>query len=85
MSHSAERCGDCGCHRGQLHEFFCTKERCPFCEGQLASCDCIHSVLALTPAESAAVGEYVDDFVEPLKSIVARWKAALEDEGRVPF
>jgi len=28
--------------RVPLHVLFCTKERCPFCEGQPASCGCIH-------------------------------------------
>lgn len=80
-----DACGDCGCARGELHELFWTKERCPFCEGQLASCECIHSALGLSEEESKAVDEYVDDWVEPLKSIMARWKAALDAEARVPW
>lgn len=34
------RCGDCGVKEGQLHEFGCDMEVCPFCGGQLISCDC---------------------------------------------
>ncbi len=78
-------CRDCQCAEGELHEIFCTKELCPFCYGQLASCSCIHTVLELTPEETKVVDEYVDDFKEPLKSIVARWKAALETKGRIRF
>jgi hypothetical protein len=63
----------------------CTRERCPFCEAQLGACECIHFVLELTEEESRVVGEYVDDHVEPLKSIVARWREAVEAEGRIPF
>ena len=78
-------CADCGTAYGKLHDYFCSKELCPFCHGQLASCGCIHTVLKLTPEETDAVDEYVDDFVEPLKSIVARWKQALEKKGRIPL
>jgi hypothetical protein len=80
-----DACGDCGCGRGEFHELFCTKERCPFCEGQLASCECIHSVIGLSEEESKAVDEYVDDWAEPLKSIMARWKSALDAERRIPW
>ena len=34
------KCGDCGCHEGQLHEYGCDQERCPHCGGQLISCEC---------------------------------------------
>ncbi len=78
-------CRDCRCQEGELHELFCTKELCPFCHTQLVSCRCIHTVLGLTPEESRAVDEYVDDFQEPLKSIVDRWKRALVAKGRIPF
>jgi hypothetical protein len=51
----------------------------------LASCECIHQVLALTEEESSIVSKGIDDSTEPLKGIVARWKAALNAEGRVPW
>lgn len=78
-------CGDCGCAPGELHEMFCTKERCPFCGSQLVSCACMSTVLKLTPEEQTAVDEYIDDEVEPLKSINSRWVEALKAKGRVPF
>ena len=82
---SRRLCRDCRCEEGELHESFCTKELCPFCHRQLVSCRCIHTVLELSPEESKAVDEYVDDFQEPLKSIVARWGKALEEKGRIPL
>lgn len=79
------KCRDCGAAEGRLHAPFCTKERCPFCWGQLAGCSCIHEVLSLTPEESLAVDEGIDDTKEPLRTILDRWKAALRKKGRVPY
>jgi hypothetical protein len=80
-----KKCADCGCFERELHEIFCTKERCPFCHGQLASCACISTVLKLSTEEQIAVDEYIDDSTEPLKGIMERWIEALNTEGRVPF
>lgn len=78
-------CPECGASPNQLHEPFCLKECCPFCDGQLCTCDCIFDVLKLSERERVAVEEYVDDTIEPLKTICERWFAALEDKGRVPW
>lgn len=78
-------CPDCGAGTGELHEPFCLKERCPFCGGQLACCGCIFTVLQLNAEEREVVEAYEDDSVEPLRSLCARWRAALEAAGRVPF
>lgn len=64
---------------------FCTKEQCPFCMGQLVSCECISKVLALNPKEQEALDEYIDDSVDPLKSINERWVKALSKKGRLPY
>jgi hypothetical protein len=80
-----QRCPDCGTGCGKLHERFCTKERCPFCGGQLVSCGCVVSVLKLSAAEREAVEEYIDDSVEPLLGVTKRWVGELEAKGRVPF
>ena len=79
------RCPDCETVWGELHERFCTKELCPFCGGQLASCECIFAVLQLTDAEREVVEEYIDDSEQPLQGINERWVAALEAKGRIPF
>ena len=85
LSEWNRRCDDCEAEDGDLHELFCTRERCPFCKNQLISCDCLPEVLKLNEEERRAVDEYVDDSVEPLKSIMAKWKSALNEKGRVPF
>ncbi len=74
----------CGARAGGLHDWFCSKELCPYCQGQLASCSCIETVLALTPKEIVAVREYVDDTVEPLQSVIKRWREALDKKVASP-
>jgi hypothetical protein len=78
-------CPDCDTPTGQLHEMFCSKERCPFCGRQLVTCGCISTVLNLTEDEQAAVDDYEDDQSEPLAGIIERWRVALAAKGRVPF
>ena len=85
MTELPPNCHDCGAGIGALHDRFCSVERCPFCSGQLSSCECIYTVLELSDAECDIVGDYEDDSVDPLKSIVSRWVSALDDAGRVPY
>ena len=33
-------CHDCSAKEGELHQYGCDMERCPFCGGQLISCGC---------------------------------------------
>ena len=67
---------------GEVPPAFCTQECCPFC-GQVAVCDCIITMLNLNDDERRAVEEYADDDVEPLKSIMRRWKEAWVKKGRI--
>ena len=85
MATNRPSCPDCETPEGELHALFCTKERCPFCGAQLASCGCIYDVLALTEEERKSVEEYIDDSVEPLCGVMARWEEALNRKGRVPY
>jgi ankyrin repeat protein len=83
--HLIKTCPDCGVRNGELHDLFCLKERCPFCGGQLASCDCIRNVLKLSEEEGRALDEYIDDSVPPLSNVMRRWREALDKKGREPF
>lgn len=85
LSDWEKTCPDCGAEDGRLHDLFCTKEQCPFCRGQLMSCDCMEDVLGLGKEERQVVEEYINDSVEPLQGIMSRWKAALNEKGRIPF
>jgi hypothetical protein len=80
-----EACPSCGSPVGQLHEPFCDRELCPFCGDFITTCDCIFEALSLTPEEREAVENFEDDSVGPLRGICARWKAAVEAKGRIPY
>lgn len=42
-----QTCSDCGVCEGEIHEYGCDGERCPFCGGQLITCDCAYDKLGL--------------------------------------
>jgi hypothetical protein len=82
-------CASCDVEEGQLHELFCEYERCPFCGGQLASCECSYEKLGLldrskfTEATSFLPPEiYEHGLPEDLED---KWCELLESKGRVPF
>jgi hypothetical protein len=53
-----ERCGDCHALEGQYHELGCDLERCPFCGGQLISCDCCYEILNIDGSPGTRVDEF---------------------------
>ena len=75
-----ERCGDCQALEGEYHELGCDLERCPFCGGQLISCDCCYEILNIDGSPGTRVYEFG---ITPEQR--KQWERALNDKGRVPF
>jgi len=58
MVSKRERCGDCHALEGEYHELGCDLERCPFCGGQLISCDCCYEILNIDGSPGTRVYEF---------------------------
>lgn len=67
-----EICHDCGIRQGHIHQFGCDVERCPFCGGQLISCDCMSKLLNIQGDTHTSGHE--DAFLD-----------LLNEKGRVPY
>lgn len=82
-------CHDCGAKEGQIHEYGCDMERCPFCGGQLISCDCCYEKLGIKnklkyTEETCFLPEEV--YNNGLSdSQWDEWTKILEKKGRVPY
>lgn len=80
---------DCGAVEGQLHEFGCDMERCPFCGGQLVSCFCLYRHLGIedkqkyTSATSYLPSEIYENGVTDEQW--AAWYTLCEKRGRFPY
>jgi hypothetical protein len=81
-------CGDCGVAEGQVHDFGCDTERCPFCTGQLLSCHCVYEKLGLFDASLPAETEHLPQEIYEngiSKAQQQEWLRILDTHGRVPF
>jgi hypothetical protein len=83
------KCGECGAREGQLHSPGCEMERCPFCGGQLISCDCIYEMLGIVDKERWTEAT---DFLPPevyQKGVSNQqwwqWIDICEQKGRWPY
>jgi hypothetical protein len=86
---SLAACSSCDVNEGQRHELFCEYEHCPFCGGQLASCDCSYENLGLRDESKFTVKTsflpaeiYENGLPEELEN---KWCKILDEKGRVPF
>ncbi|KKN07683.1 hypothetical protein LCGC14_1064560 [marine sediment metagenome] len=73
-------CHDCGAEEGQLHEFGCDMETCPFCGNQLISCECCYNILKIDASEGSWA--YSHGLTE---SQDKQWECILEGKGRIPY
>ena len=64
-------CPACYCLEGELHEFGCPVEVCPWCDGQLTNCDCRFQQLGVSEIHSE---RQLDTFQQLAKK-----------KGRIPF
>jgi len=80
MTTEANTCRDCGIREGQTHHLGCDTEQCPFCGGQLISCDCCYEQLGLDPRPGTRL------YKEGLSHQQAeKWERLLEERGRIPY
>jgi hypothetical protein len=84
-----KRCGDCYCKEGELHIAGCDNERCPFCGGQLISCDCVYKILNIQDFTKYTEETYYlsPNIYEngPTQEQNKEWKKILDMKGRIPY
>jgi Zn-finger nucleic acid-binding protein len=75
-----KKCHDCGIIEGQIHEYGCDMEMCPFCGGQLIVCGCSYKILNIDVSEdSYAFENGLTDEQE------IQWLQILTQKGRIPY
>jgi len=86
----AARCHDCGCLEGELHQRGCDMERCPWCGGQLITCDCRYKLLGYRifriPNEHPTSGLPKSVYEHGLPADQAEeFERMLARKGRIPY
>lgn len=87
MKDEIKTCHDCGAKEGQIHEYGCDMEDCPFCGGQLLSCDCSYTNLGFViddnlPFSGLPENIYNEGLTDELWD---KWVIILEKKGRIPY
>lgn len=79
-SSKPDRCGDCDVTEGHYHEPGRERETCPFCRGQLFSCDCCYIQLGIDI--SPGTWAYSHGLT---KAQGRKWDKVLRAKGLIPF
>ena len=83
-----KKCHDCGVEEGKLHVFHCDIERCPFCERQLLTCNCVYEKLKIIDyfnypdTNGIPPSIYTNGLTEEQ---LHKWKAMCDNKGRIPY
>lgn len=82
-------CFECGVKEGQYHQPGCFNEKCPFCGGQLVSCDCCYKHLKLIDKKKYTAAT---DFLSPsiyknglTRAQGMKWDKILKKKGLIPY
>ncbi len=73
-------CHDCHAKEGEYHLPGCDMERCPFCGGQLISCNCCYNMLGIDASEGTWA--WKNGLTSEQES---KWEEMLETKGRIPW
>lgn len=82
-----DTCHDCGAKEGEIHQRGCDMEKCPFCGGQLISCNCRYTKLGMNydhdlPYSGLPPEVYKKGLPDDLDE---KWEEILKEKGRVPY
>lgn len=73
-------CHDCDVKEGQIHQFGCDMERCPFCGNQLITCGCVYKKLNIDV--SVGTWTYKHGLTKKQRN---KWLQIITKKGRVPY
>lgn len=81
------KCHDCDTEEGNLHIPGCDMERCPFCLGQLISCNCRYKILTNIKFNDKFpfLKEKDSLLIKNFDTINILWELMLEFKGRIPY
>ncbi len=82
-------CHDCFVSEGQIHNYGCDMERCPFCGHQLIFCHCCYEKLNLIDRQKYDIttGYLSPDIYSKglSENLEATWIKTLNSQGRIPY
>lgn len=75
-----QKCRDCNAREGEFHKPGCDMEICPFCGGQLMSCDCCYGKLGIDV--SPGTWAYKHGLTDEQEK---EWDKILRKKGLIPY